>query len=193
GVFVRANDHFLRSAARGDEADSRFDEAEVGFGGGVNARAVQADFAAASQGEALGRDHYWARRVLDGEINVLELAHGEVEVVPFLLLGSDEQEHQVGAHGKIHGLVGDDHGLEISTEALEAGVQHGGDVAADGVHLGVKFAAEDAIAQVDEAGAGIRGDFPGLVLERFEDDDAGRLARFGEGAGGQVEDGNFAV
>src|SRR4029077_4405634 len=90
GVFVRANDHFLRSAARGDEADSRFDEAEVGFGGGVNARAVQADFAAASQGEALGRDHYRARRVLDGEINVLELAHGEVEVVPFLLLGSDE-------------------------------------------------------------------------------------------------------
>jgi len=54
-------------------------------------------------------------------------------------------------------------------------MHHGGDVAADGVHLGMKFAAEDAVAQVDEAGAGVGGDFPGLVLERFQDEDAGRF------------------
>ncbi len=39
--------------------------------------------------------------MLDGEIGVLEAAHGVVNVVPLLLLRGDEQQHQVGAGGKI--------------------------------------------------------------------------------------------
>ena len=50
------------------------------------------------------------------------------------------------------------------SEALEAGGDHCADVGADGVHLGVEFAAEDAVAQVDEAGAGVGGDFFGAIL-----------------------------
>ena len=94
-MFVGADDHFFCAAACGDQADAGFDQADVGFGGGLDARAVEADFAAAAQRESLGRDHYRARRVLDCEIGVLKLAHGEVEVVPFLLLGGDEQEHRL--------------------------------------------------------------------------------------------------
>ena len=45
-------------------------------------------------------------------------------------------------------------------QALHAGLDHGGDVVADGVHLGVKFAAEHAVAEIDEAGAGIFARFP---------------------------------
>ena len=82
GVFVGANDHFLGAAAGRDQADAGFDQADVGLGGGVNARAVQADFAAAAEGQALRRDNDRARRVLDGQIGVLESAHGADEGRP---------------------------------------------------------------------------------------------------------------
>ena len=113
GVFVGANEHFLRAAAGRDQADAGFDQADVGFGGGLDARAVQADFAAAAERQALRRDDDRARRVLEREIGVLEVAHGEVQVVPFLLLRGDQEQQEIGAGGKIHGLVGDDHGVEI--------------------------------------------------------------------------------
>ncbi len=116
--------------------------------------------------------------MLEGQVGVLEAAHGEVNIVPLLLLRGDEKQHEIGADGKIHGLVGDDHGVEIGVQALDAGLDHGGDVVADGVHLGVEFAAENAVAEIDEAGAGIARDFLGAILERFEKDDAGRLGNF---------------
>ncbi len=58
GVFIGADDHLLRAAARGDEAHARFDQADVGFGRGMDARAMQADFAAAAKGQALRRDDH---------------------------------------------------------------------------------------------------------------------------------------
>ena len=39
--------------------------------------------------EALRRNDDGARRVLKREIGVLEAAHGEVQIVPFLLLDGD--------------------------------------------------------------------------------------------------------
>ena len=187
GMFAGANENFLRAAAGRDQADAGFDQADVGLGGRLDARAVQADFAAAAQRQSLRRDHDRARRVLEREIGVLEVAHGEVQVVPFLLLRGDQEQQEIGAGGKIHRLVGDDHGVEILGEALHAGLEHGADVVADGVHLGVKFAAEDAVAEIDEAGAGVLGDFARALVERFQDDDAGRLGDFREAADGRIE------
>ena len=77
-----------------------------------------------------------------------------MQIVPFLFLRGHQQQHQIGADGKIRGLVGDHHGVEIGFEALHAGVNHRDDVVADGVHLGVKFAAKHAVAEIDQAGAG---------------------------------------
>ena len=54
----------------------------------------------------------------------------------------------------MYALVGHDHGVEVGVQALHASLQHAENVFADGVHLGVKFAADHAIAQIDEAGAG---------------------------------------
>ena len=45
----------------GNQADAGFDEADVGFRGGVDARAVQRDFASAAQRQALRRDDHRLR------------------------------------------------------------------------------------------------------------------------------------
>ena len=48
GVFIGANQHFLRSAAAGNQSHSRLHQADVGFGCRLNFRRVQADLAAAA-------------------------------------------------------------------------------------------------------------------------------------------------
>ena len=178
GMFIGADGHLLRAAAGGDEADARFHQAHIGFGRGMDARAMQADFAAAAQSQALRRDQHRLARVLEGQVGVLEAPDGVVNIVPLLLLRADKQQHEVGANGEVGRLVGHNHGVEIGVQALESGLDHGSDVVADGVHLGVKFAAKNAVAEIDEAGAGIARHLLGTILERFEKDDAGRLGNF---------------
>src|SRR5258707_13021580 len=51
-VFIGANEYFFCAAAAGNEADTDFYQADVGFRGGVNFRGVQADFARAARGPA---------------------------------------------------------------------------------------------------------------------------------------------
>ena len=178
-MLIGTDGHLLGSATGGNQADAGFHQADVGFGGGVNARAVEADFATAAEGQALRGDDNGFGGVLECEIGVLKTADGVVEIVPFLLLRGDEQEQEIGADGKIGRLIGDHERIEIGAQALEAGVDHGGDVVADGIHLGVKFAAEHAVTQIDQAGAGVARDLLRTILQRFEDDDAGRRGNFG--------------
>ena len=163
-ILIRANHHFLCAAAAGNQADAGFHQADIGFGCGVNFRGVQADFAAAAERHALRRGDDGLRRVLDGKIHVLELLHGHVQFVPLLFLRANEHQHQIGADGKIGGLIGDDHGVEIRIQPLDAFVNHGDQIGADGVHFGVKFAADHAIAEIDQAGAGIALDFAAGIL-----------------------------
>ena len=75
-MFIGADDHLLGAAAGRDQADARFHQAHVGFGRGMNARAVQADFAAAAQRQALRRDDHGLARVLERQVGVLEAADG---------------------------------------------------------------------------------------------------------------------
>ncbi len=171
----------------GIRSDASLNEADVGFGSSVNFRGVEADFAAAAEGHALrrGDDRLW--RIFDGKIHVLELLHGHVEFVPLLLLRTDENKHEICADGKVGGLIGNDHGVEIGIEALDAFVDHGDEIGADGVHLGMEFAADNAVAEIDEAGAGIAFHFPACVFETLEDEDAGGFFDFGRGGGGKIE------
>src|SRR5205807_6289843 len=71
-VFVGVDEHFFCAAAAGDEADTGFDEADVSFSCGVNARGVEADFATAAESHTLRGGDDGLARVLDGEIDVLE-------------------------------------------------------------------------------------------------------------------------
>ena len=87
-----------------------------------------------------------------------------MQLIPLLLLSADQQDHEVCSNRKINGLIGNDHRVEISVEALQTLVEHGDQVRSNGVHLGVKLAADDAVAEVDEAGARIAFDLAARIL-----------------------------
>ena len=81
----------------------------MGLAGG----GMQRDFRSAAEAQAERRGHHWFRRELDGLGHALELTDGEVDVVPLFFLHAHEQQHEVGADGKICGVVGDDEGVEV--------------------------------------------------------------------------------
>ena len=68
--------------------------------------------------------------------------------------GHDEQR-QVGADREVGPLVRHHEPHPSVSARLHGLVDHGQHVAADGVHLGVELEAEDAVAQVDDRGAGV--------------------------------------
>ena len=124
-MFVCTNQHFLGSAASGNQAHSRFHQADVCFGRCLNLCRVQAHFAPAAESHTLRRGNNRLWRVFDGQVDVLKLLHRHVQLVPFLFLRGHKHQHQIGANGKIHGLVGNDHSVEISFQPLQTLVHHG--------------------------------------------------------------------
>ena len=89
-------------------------------------------------------------------------------------------------------MIGDYERIEIAVQALQAGLDHAGDVVADGVHLGVKFAAQNSVTEINEAGPGIVGDFFRTLFEGFEDDDARRFGNFSVLVGSGIKGRDFA-
>ena len=134
----------------------------------MNSCGVEIDFASATQGHSLGRGDHGPRRVFDGHIYALKLAHREVYVVPLALLRGHQQQHQVRASGKIRGLIPDYHGFEFGFQSRDARVQHRDEISADRVHLRVELAAEHSVAQVNQACAGILLHHRRAVLERLQ-------------------------
>ena len=90
---------------------------------------VQRDFRAAAQAQAERRGDHRLRRKLDRLRHALKLADGEVDIVPLFFLHAHQQQHQVGADGKIRGIVGDDESVEVVAGA--AGLQRLNDQADD--------------------------------------------------------------
>ena len=156
--FDAAEKHLLAASAAGDEADAGFDEAHVELGVGLARGGVERYLDAAAEAHAVGRDDDGARAELDGLRHVLEGADGHLDLVPLLFLDGEEELHEVGADGEVGGVAGDDEGLEVG-DGFAGGLQGLGDeaddVVAEGVHLGVQFDGGDAVAEVDDGGAGI--------------------------------------
>ncbi len=74
------------------------------------ARGVEADFRAAAEGEAEGRDHDGPRAELDGRGHLLESANGAVDFFPLAFLRDEQELHQVGADAEVVAIAGDDEG-----------------------------------------------------------------------------------
>ncbi len=126
----------------------------------------------AAQRQAKGRGHHGLGRVLQRHVGVLEGAHRPVKVVPFAFLNGHQHQHQVRAHAEIRRLVADHHGVEALVQALQPGVNHLHGVSPNGVHLGMELEADHAVAEVDQACAGILLDFLLAGFERGQQQDA---------------------
>ena len=136
---------------------------------------MQGNFASPAQRHPLRRHHHRFPRILDRQIRILKLLHRHMQFIPLLLLRAHQHQHQIRAHGKIHRLVRDHHGVEIGLQPLQSLVNHANQIRANGVHLGVKFATHHAIAQINQAGARIPLHFAARFLQRLQDDHTARL------------------
>jgi len=94
---------------------------------------------------------------------------------------------------KFTAWFGDDHGVEVRLQPLQAFVEHGDQVGTNGVHLGVKLAANHAVAEIDKACTGIAFDFAACILERLEDDDAFGLFDFFRCGAANIENGGRSL
>jgi hypothetical protein len=63
----------------------------------------------------------------------------------------------------------DDERREVLRRLADAGLQHLHGVGADGVHLRVELHAQHAVAEIDEAGAGVRLDDGRSVARAAQD------------------------
>ena len=128
---------------------------------GLAARGVETDFRAAAEGHAEGRDDDGARAELDGRGHLLEAADGAIDFVPLAFLRGEQKLHEVGADAEVVAVAGDDEAGEVA-DGIGVGAENRGDerddVAADGVLEGVQFDAGDAVAEIDERGAGVAAD-----------------------------------
>ena len=122
------------------------------------ARSVEADFGAATESQAKGRGNDRARTEFDGRRHLLEVVDEARELVPFALLCSEKELHQIGADGEIVAVAGDDETGEIA-DRVGRRVEDGGDesenVAADGVLERVQLDAGDAVTEIDQRCAGV--------------------------------------
>ena len=137
------------------KAIADFDEAHVGLRGGLYGVRAHADFEASADGHAEGRRHHGHVGVLEGHVRALELPNHEVQLLPLLLLGGEENEHEVGAGAEVLALVADHQRVEVLPGLFHRRPQHGDGVGAEGVHLGVELHEAAAVAQVDERRAGV--------------------------------------
>ena len=72
-------------------------------------------------------------------------------------------------------LIGDHHRIEIGFQPRDARMNHREDVAAERVHFRVEFAADHAVAQINQARARIFLHHGRAFLQRFQNDDSGGL------------------
>ena len=105
--------HLLGSAAGGNQTHAGLDEADVGFGGRLDAIGVQGDLASATERQPGRRDDDRHAGVTKAERRLLERADHQVEVVPVLFLRLEEDQHQVGAGREVVRLVADDQRREV--------------------------------------------------------------------------------
>jgi len=74
---------------------------------------VQRDFRSTARHKPNGADTTGFRREFNGLRHALELANGKVNIVPLVFLHAHQQQHEVGADGKICRVIGNDKRVEV--------------------------------------------------------------------------------
>ena len=129
---------------------------------------MQDDLAATAEREARRRHHHRHVRVPQPHRRALERADHQIDFVPVAFLRLEQEQHQVRAGGEVQPVVADDERREVVSSLLDGAAEHVDGVAADGVHLRMELDAEHAVAEIDEAGAGVLPDDAFVGAGRLE-------------------------
>ena len=152
----RPRQHFLRSAAGGNQADARLRPGRC-RSPPPPARARRAGRSRSRRPATspAGATTTGTSACCSAMVAPWNAADHQVHFVPVALLRLEQQQHQVGAGGEVRRVVADDQRREVLRGFLHAGVQHLDRVAADRVHLRVELDLQHAVAHVDQARAGV--------------------------------------
>ena len=149
-----AADDFLGAAARGNHARPDFHQADVKFRRGHRAGSVHGDFAAAAQRQPGRRGHHRLVEVAHPHVQILKRLHRGFQLLPHALLSGQHHREQVGARAEVVGVAADDNAFVLARiYQIKRLVEHVENVLVQGVHLGVKFHINHAVAQVNDSRA----------------------------------------
>ena len=165
--------HFFGPTTCRDQTHADFDQSHVGFRIGIDGGGMEAEFTAAAEGHTERRGYHRHLGIFDSHGGFLEGANHHVDVLKGSFRQGDGKQHQVGADGKVGTLVADDQSDTFCFRALDGFVGHGQNVAADGVHLGVKFKTEDPVTQIEQRAVGIFLNHTAAFLQNLQVDFAG--------------------
>ena len=113
---------------------------------------MQRRLAAPAQRHPKRRGHHRFRRILDRHVELLEAVDRQIQFIPLALLCRHQHHHQVGAHREVLALVANHHGVEVLVQFGQTSLQHLETVFAQGIHLAVKLATQNAVAQIHQGG-----------------------------------------
>ena len=189
----RTRHHLLGAASGGNQSHAGFDQPHVTLRRGVNAGRMERHLQAPAQRQSERGGHHRLRGILQRHRPALESADHFVDLFPFAFLNGHQHQHQIGAGGKVDGLVADDHRFKIFLQQAHSRLHHLQGVGAERVHLGVELEAEGSVAQVEQARTGVPADFALGLPNRAEQEQSGlfldRLMLFAS----QIEAGSSTV
>ncbi len=186
------------AAAAGQQADADFHQPHVKVGMGHDLVGTsQANLAATTQGHAIGCGHNRKAGIPGFLHTILGLFEEGVDLGIFAFLGQAGHKGQIAAGGEgprhAAGLVADHQSGPVGVHIVQPFRHEIHDFAVDGVHFGVKFQAEDVVADIHErcrpAGLDnvVRGLQPGQGDNVVTDD------HVFVAAAGEIVEGDFAA
>src|SRR6185369_17809304 len=164
----RTHRHLLCSASCGDKPDTNLDLSHVGFCSGARFVAMHRYLAAAAERQSVGGRYDWLCRIPQPHYCSLKSRHHEVDVVPFFFLSRKQEHHDICTRGKITALISDNEALEIILDLVDRKIHHRYRIAADRIHLRVKFKTSDTVANVDQRSSWISLDNARSLFDRLK-------------------------
>ena len=157
---------FLEATTGRQQADARFDKADVAFQRGHSACRMHLELAAAAKGHAAHGGNHRHQRILDAHAGRLEIGDHGFELGNLAVLDQAERALEIGTGRERLAGLPDDHGLELLLAFFHArlqAIEHG---VIDRIHLGLERDDADVVAEVPQAHAVV---FPdrGAGIEAF--------------------------
>ena len=106
----------------------------------------------ATAGQGLTKDggHGWFRAIPQRQEKLLGACNGFFHLLPLSFPAQPEQHHQIGADAEVLPFVGDDEALVLCFRFRHRFADHAEDISVERVRFGMKFEANDAIAEVEQ-------------------------------------------